>query len=91
MPKGQDANTLDNFLRDTFSNLRRRAADAAMDQHDDFSRGRAMAYAEVLGHLQNQADSFLIPREALGLDGFDPIQDLAALAPRTGRASDQDR
>jgi hypothetical protein len=64
--------------------LLREAAEAAKRQqrtepeNADFHAGRAMAYVEVLSLMQSQADSFMIPREELRLDGFDPANDILA-------------
>jgi len=40
-----------------------------------YHEGRQMAYQEVLLLMQSQADTFLIPRESIGLDGFDSLND----------------
>jgi hypothetical protein len=70
------------YIRDLAFRLREEAKDARENSRDEgtgsgFQAGRALAYAEVLSTMQKQADSFLIPRELLALDGFDPIIDLA--------------
>jgi hypothetical protein len=68
------------YLRDLVVLLREAGAEAQRNKkrEPDFVRyheGREMAYIEVLSLMQNQADSFLIPRETIGLAGFDPVND----------------
>jgi hypothetical protein len=70
------------YIRDLVLRLKDEAEDARENRRDEgtgegFQAGRALAYAEVLSIMQNQADSFLIPRELLALDGFNPVADLA--------------
>ncbi|MDQ3366847.1 MAG: hypothetical protein M3680_15600 [Myxococcota bacterium] len=67
------------YVRDLFYLLREAAAEArrnqAADPRDGLESGRAAAYVEVLLLMQSQADSFMIPRERLGMAGFDPLLD----------------
>lgn len=62
--------------------LLREAAEKAKRQqrpepeNADFHAGRVVAYVEVLSLMQSQADSFMIGREELRLDGFDPVSDI---------------
>ena len=70
------------YIRDLVLRLKEEAQGAREDSRDEgsgegFQAGRALAYAEVLSAMQNQADSFFIPRELLALDGLDPVADLA--------------
>ena len=58
------------YLRDLVTCLRSQAEEAAATQRAEpldasFQDGRALAYVEVLGHMQSQADGFLLDREAL--------------------------
>ena len=74
---------LQSYLRDLVYLLKEEAEKARENSRDEgtgtgFQAGRALAYAEVLSLMQSQADSFLIPRDMLGLEGFDPAADLAA-------------
>jgi hypothetical protein len=71
--------------------LLREAADAAKRRqraepdNADFHAGRVMAYVEVLSLMQSQADSFMIPREELKLDSFDPASDILGSSAGAGR------
>jgi len=67
------------YIRDLVYLLREAGAEAQRERmktpDSEFAQGRALAYIEVLSRMQNQADSFMIPRASLGLDGFDPLND----------------
>jgi hypothetical protein len=68
------------YVRDLFYLLREAAADAEREKHSrsgdaTYHEGRQMAYVEVLLLMQSQADAFMIPREELGMNGFDPLKD----------------
>jgi hypothetical protein len=66
------------YLRDLVYLLRRTGAEAQRKseaEDSDYERGRAMAYVEILSLMQNQADSFMIPRDEILLSGFDPVND----------------
>ena len=69
-----------NYLRDLVYRLRENGAKAQVQSRSaqdgrEFQQGRAMAYMEILSMMQNQADSFQIPRDDLLLSGFDPLND----------------
>lgn len=71
------------FLRDLVSWLRNRAEEAAKESRSEaddagFQAGRATAYVEVLGHMQAQADLFLLEKEGVGLDAFEAYDLLSA-------------
>lgn len=75
---------LEYYVQDVVRLLREAANDARentrkADEAAGFHGGRALAYAEVLSLMQSLADTFLIPRARLGLDGFDPVADLSEL------------
>ena len=64
------------FLRDLVAWLRIRAKEAKTVSQDgsgdrDFEAGRTAAYVEVLGHMQSQADVFLLNKKGVGLESFD--------------------
>ena len=63
------------YLRDLVSWLRKRAEEARDEppsaDADGFQKGRAMAYVEVLGFMQSQADVFLLNREEVNLHDFE--------------------
>jgi hypothetical protein len=63
------------LLREAFEEANERSREEGMG--DGLQAGRALAYTEVLSLMQCQADAFLIPRQLLGLDGFDPVSDFA--------------
>lgn len=70
------------FIRDIVYALRERAAAAARENGENgspFARGRKFAFREVLAMMQNQADTFLLPRDEINLDGFDAL--LGAVDP----------
>ena len=78
---------LQSYIRDVVHILRSEAEEARGSSREEgtgtgFQAGRALAYTEVLSWMQSQADSFMIPRDLLGLSGFDPVADLAASATR---------
>ncbi len=65
------------YIRDLvfiFEEKAREALESSRHEHDEgsFQAGRALAYAEVLSTMQNQADSFLISRKLLALDRVSP-------------------
>ena len=67
---------LANYLRDLVFLLREAAEEArGLSESDpsDYQKARAFAYAEVLALMQSQAGAFDLPRNELGLEGFDPI------------------
>lgn len=71
------------FARDLGMLLRERARDARLDQQssvggedEDFSRGRLLAFYEVMSLMREQAEAFGMDLEAVGLEGFDPERDL---------------
>ncbi len=83
------------YLQDLVHILRESAREAreecrASGGADTFECGRALAYAEVLSRMQCQADAFMIPRTALGLDGFDPAADLASVPEDPDREDPED-
>jgi hypothetical protein len=82
-----DEGSCESYLRDFVIWLRNRTGEAAAESGgaagDQFAAGRALAYVEVLGFLQSQADVFLIEREEIGLDGFDAY---ALLGKKAGLA-----
>jgi len=64
------------YIHDLASIIREKANKSiSIESCSDFESGRALAYAEILSIMQNQADSFEIPRNKIGLDGFDPMCD----------------
>jgi hypothetical protein len=67
------------YIRDLVYLLREAGAEAQRERKQNpdsgFEQGRALAYIEVLSLMQNQADSFMIAREEVGLAGFDPLND----------------
>jgi hypothetical protein len=74
------------YVRDLAYLLREAAAEARQAKTEkveakQFYEGRESALIEALLFMQSQADSFAIPREEFGLDGFDPLTD--PLAPPT--------
>ena len=72
--------TLANYLRDLGYDIREHATEAVEEARrnraNEFARGRAMAYYEVLSMMHNRAIAFDIPVDALSLDGIDPERDL---------------
>jgi len=83
-PASLDVHT--SYVRDLFFLIRERAAKAQRDKVGEtesvaFHAGREMAFIEVLLMMQSQADSFMISRSDLGIDGFDPTTD--SLDPST--------
>ena len=65
-----------NYIRDVVYMIRERAAQAMKENQSKpsaLNEGRELAFREVLSVMQNQADVFQIPREAVCLDGFDPL------------------
>jgi hypothetical protein len=68
------------YIRDLAYMFREAASGARRDkesrpQEARYHEGREMAYIEALLLMQSQADSFMIPREDIGLRGFDPLKD----------------
>ncbi len=69
------------YVRDLVHLIREDAAEARRDKAARppserlYFEGREAALTEVLLAMQSQADAFLIRREELGLDGFDPLGD----------------
>jgi hypothetical protein len=67
------------YIRDLVYLLRETGAEARRERDQnpgsEFEQGRALAYVEVLSLMQNQADSFMISKEEIGLAGFDPLND----------------
>lgn len=71
------------YLRDFGALVKEKALEAqqskeaARDRDDyDVQLGRLMALQEVVSLMQEQAASFEIPLERLGLDDIDPYDDL---------------
>ncbi|MBK8213030.1 MAG: hypothetical protein IPK71_04705 [Myxococcales bacterium] len=78
------------YIRDLFYMFREAAAEAQRDkktrpEEAAYHEGREMAYVEVLLRMQSQADAFMIPREDVGLSGFDPLKDPLE-PPKPGRS-----
>ncbi len=79
------------YIRDLFYMFREAAAEAQRDKKSrpeeaPYHEGRETAYVEALLRMQSQADAFMIPREDLGVSGFDPLKDpLEPTKPRSGR------
>lgn len=68
------------YIRDLVHLFREAAAEAQRDKKSfpdsaGYHEGREMAYVEALLWMQSQADAFMIPREDLGMSGFDPLKD----------------
>lgn len=61
-----------NYLRDLVYRLREELREAAASD-DDFARGRAFAFGEVLSIMQNQTISFQMRTDDILLEGFDPF------------------
>ena len=78
------------YIRDLVYLFRESGAEARRDKTSGksgdsrYHEGREMAYVEALLFMQSQADAFMIPREELGLDGFDPLKDPLD-PPKSGR------
>ena len=71
------------YLRDLGALVKEKALDAQRakevaegDNEYDVQLGRLMALQEVVSLMQEQAASFEIPLEQLGLDDIDPYDDL---------------
>jgi hypothetical protein len=66
------------FLRDLVFLLKEEAAaaKAASATGDEYARGRHFAYFEVLDLILSQALAFEIDLKKIGLEGFDPYQDI---------------
>ena len=60
------------LLREAGADAARRVAEAGAGSRS-FEEGRALAYVEVRGLTQVQADAFGLHRDDLGLAGFDPL------------------
>ena len=78
------------YIRDLFYMFREAAAEARRDkklcpEEAAYHEGREMAYVEALLRMQSQADAFMIPREDLGVSGFDPLKDPLE-PPKPGRS-----
>lgn len=72
------------YIRDVVYLLREAADEARKSKNKtaegkQFHEGRESALIEVLLMMQSRADSFALPRNAIGLDAFDPLKD--PLAP----------
>jgi hypothetical protein len=68
------------YIRDLFYLFREAAAEAQREkisrpEEARYHEGRQMAYVEALLRMQTQADAFMVPREEVGLAGFDPLND----------------
>jgi hypothetical protein len=80
--KGSQMETMEYYLRGLGTLLKRDALEAKLkcstvDPKDqDFSKGRLLAYNEVLSLMINQAIAFGIDLNVIGLEGFDPDQEL---------------
>ena len=75
-----------NYLHDLGAELRDRAlkakeqAETARGTSDEqFERGRAFAYYEVVSLMESEAKTFELPPEDLHLEGFDADRDLMGL------------
>ena len=71
------------YLRDLGALVKEKALDAQRakevaegDDEYDVQLGRLMALQEIVSLMQEQAASFEIPLEQLGLDDIDPYDDL---------------
>ena len=65
------------YVRDVVYSLRERGAEAAQtaaSSDSDFHRGAALAYREVLSRMKNEAVTFELPLDEIGL-AFDPFHD----------------
>jgi hypothetical protein len=72
------------FLRDLVFLLKEEAAaaKAASATGDEYARGRHFAYFEVLDLVLSQALAFEIDLKKIGLEGFDPYQDILGVEIR---------
>jgi hypothetical protein len=78
------------YVRDLFCLFREAAADAQRERYNrpdeaSYFEGRETAFKEALMLMQSQADAFMIPREDIGLAGFDPLNDDLDPAKITGK------
>lgn len=66
------------YLRDLGTQVRADALNVRRDQADggEFERGQAFAYYRVLSLMQQQAGTFGLQLNEIGLDGLDPDRDL---------------
>ena len=66
------------YLQDLGHFIREYGLQAKKDAEsaDEFDKGRAMAYYEVLSLMQQQADAFGLPLAELGLGDFDADRDM---------------
>lgn len=65
------SDSAENYLRDLVWLIRKELESAAVET-DDFSRGRALAFVEVLSLMQAQAAAFGISFDAIGLGEIEP-------------------
>ena len=79
-------NTHKNYLYDLGYELRDRAlqakdaaAKARGTKDEEFERGRAWAYYEVLSLMVMEAESFQLPIDDLHMDGLNPDRDLIGI------------
>jgi len=73
------------YIKDLIQIISEKSLDAKRDAEGsklDFDVGGLMAYYEVLGILQQQANAFGIPLAEIGLDKIDRDRDLLGLAGR---------
>ena len=76
------------FLHDVVLRIRERAEEAALED-DDFGRGRALAFAEVLGMMQNDAVGLQMTIDDIGLDIGEPFHLIARARERAAKATSQ--
>ena len=72
------------YLHDVVFRIRERAEEAALEE-DDLGRGRALAFAEVLAIMQNDAVGFDMRTDDLGLDIGEPFALIADALARAGK------
>ena len=69
----------ENYLRDLGTLIKEYALEAKtrkMENDSDFAAGYMAGFHRVVSLMQQQADAFDIPRNALGLDEIDADRDL---------------
>lgn len=73
-----DSEKIQFYLYDLGTLLKEKAKEAkqAASHEDAFSRGRLLAFYEVISLMEQQADAFQLDLELLGLEGMDAEQDL---------------
>lgn len=65
----------ENYLHDLVVAMRDRAREAeSLRGRSQFDDGRAMAFLEVLTHMQNQAEPFGLDPSKIALAGFAPYK-----------------